>query len=156
MDTSSTIATSQLETLISDLNLIDRFGDQMSRSELIDAVKTSSATLDSLLAEIEDPYLQGQASVASDELQKFLAFPDSYTDGLIVAVLMVTRSAIRRIATARAVSIPRVGAVATHRAGTLEPLEVTEVSEDGAHIKLLVGRDQPGAIWHRAENYEFS
>lgn len=156
MDTTTAPSTAELETLISDLNIIDRFGDQMSRSELVDAVKTSSAVLDILLAEIEDLDLQAQASVASDELQRFFAFPERYTDGLIVAALMVTRSAIRRITTARAVSTPRVGAVATHRAGTLEPLEVTEVSEDGASIKLLVGPDQPGMIWHRTENYEFS
>lgn len=82
MATATAPSTAELETLISELNLIDRFGDQMSRSELVDAVKTSSAALDSLLAEIEDLDLQAQASVAGDELQRFFAFPERYTDGL--------------------------------------------------------------------------
>lgn len=90
----------QLPRLLSDLELVDRYGDQFSHSELMDNASTAIAILDHLIPGLEDLDLQSLAQNAQDELRRIYVFPDRYTDGLIVAVLMVARSALRQISLA--------------------------------------------------------
>lgn len=90
----------ELPRLLSDLELVARYGDHYSHSELMAMASTAIAILDSLIPTLEDPKVESLAQTAQDELRRLYVFPDRYTDGLIVAVLMVVQSALRQITTA--------------------------------------------------------
>ena len=84
------------EKLFGTLGFIERYGHSFSYSELMDVAKMAKPILDQLIEKLPEDQIHAIGLTAQDELNK-LFLPNSYTDGLIVAVLMVVRSGIRQL-----------------------------------------------------------
>lgn len=84
------------EKLFGTLGFIERYGHSFSYSELMDVAKMAKPILDQLIEELPEDQIPAIGLTAQTELNK-LFLPNSYTDGLIVAVLMVVRSGIRQL-----------------------------------------------------------
>lgn len=88
--------TSAGEKLFGTLGFIERYGHSFSYSELMDVAKMAKPILDQLIEELPEDQIPAIGLTAQDELNK-LFLPNSYTDGLIVVVLLVVRSGIRQL-----------------------------------------------------------
>ncbi len=86
----------ELTKLIEELNLVDRYSAQYGFTELLDYTRTVEHDLRQLQDEVEDEKVRGLIKTAQGELALVLDDPDGFTDGLIVAVLMIGRSALRQ------------------------------------------------------------
>lgn len=100
MDTSLQFPNATSESLISELELIERYGDRFSYSELMDAARKTRPVLELAIEHAPSTGLKEQAETARRELQKIFLDPNSLTDGLIAVILTIALSAIRRIVAA--------------------------------------------------------
>lgn len=89
--------TGSAQKLLADLELIERYGDRFSYSELMDAVQRTRPILDGLMEQAPEGEALTLAGTARSELQRVLLDPNSLTEGLIVVVLMICRSALRQL-----------------------------------------------------------
>lgn len=97
MDTAQQELTGSAQKLLADLELIERYGDRFSYSELMDAIRRTQPILDGLMEQAPGGEALTLAGTARSELQRVLLDPNSLTEGLIVVILMICRSALRQL-----------------------------------------------------------
>ena len=101
MATTTQELTRSAEDFIAELELIERYGDRFSYSELMDAARRAEPILNQLIEELPEDQIPAPALTAQTELNR-LFLPNSYTEGLIVVVLLIVRSGIRQLLAAAA------------------------------------------------------